>query len=321
MNIQERLQKTQKFLSSSMSEGWLPYAFVRAKSPSIEATAWSAIALISSNPAVASKAISFILKNQNNDGGWSTSPAVEKSDWNTSLALLALRFAKYYQLEDLDEKSMNKAIKNGVHYLITSRMDLMIPVLRLLLLMGAKGKEGLQFGKGWPWNKGCYSWVEPTAYSLMALKLPTTIDDDLTKIAITHANKFLLDHACKGGGWNHGAYYCLGEYCPPYTLTTAEATLALFDVKDNEKINLALNILSNTHHRAISAWSTAWNIMALDAHGKDCSQNIDMLLGLQNKNGSFGSNFLVTALSLLALNTTTGVNIFKTGDTKLVPAI
>ena len=315
MAIQEQLEKAQEFLSSSMNEGWLPYAFIKAKSPSIEATAWSAIALALKYPNIASKAIAFILNNQNNDGGWSTSPGIDKSDWNSALAILAIRFAKHYKLEGLDEKAINKAIKNGSHYLITSRMDLMIPILRLLLLLGAKGKKGLQFGKGWPWNKGCYSWVEPTAYSLMALKMPYVANNQLTQIAISHANKFLLDHTCKGGGWNHGAYYCLGEYCPPYMLTTAEAILALLDVKDNEKIKLAIEYLSKIDDQVVSAWSLSWNIMALNAHGYDCSHNINILLSLQNKNGSFGSNFLSTALSILALNTVNGINIFKPNET------
>ena len=309
MAIKDQLYKAQDFLSSAMNKGWLPYTFKRGKSPSIETTSWSAIALTLSHPEVASKAVSFILDKQNPDGGWSTSPEIQQSDWNSALALLALRLAKHYHPND--EKSMNKAIKNGTHYLITSRMDLMIPVLRLLLLMGAKGKEGLQFGKGWPWNKGCYSWVEPTAYSLMALKIPHIPNDSLTKIAIAHANKFLLDHTCKVGGWNHGAYYCLGEYCPPYILTSAEATLALFDLKDNDKIKLAVKYLEKTDHQAVSAWSLAWNIMALDAHGQNCHHHIDLLLSLQNKDGSFGSNYLITALSILALNTINGNNIFK----------
>ncbi len=312
MAVVTQLNKAKEFLSSSFNDGWLPYALTRGKTASIEATAWSSIALMSSHPDLAAKGITFILNNQNADGGWSTTPGIGQSDWNSALAVLALRFAKFFQPQLIDEKSLNKALKEGFHYLIISRMDLMIPVLRLLLLMGAKGKEGLQFGRGWPWCKGCYSWVEPTAYSLMALKFPHSIEDDhLTKMAIAHADKFLLEHACKGGGWNHGAFYCLGEYTPPYILTTAETLVSLIDLPKNEKITEALHYLENVHYQAPSAWSLAWNILALDAYRYDCSHNINLLLSLQNKNGSFGSNFLSTALSILALSTTDGTNPFR----------
>ena len=59
--------------------------------------------------------------------------------------------------------------------------------------------------------------------------------------------------------------------------------------------------------------SLAWSILALDAYGHDCSRQLKALLKLQNNNGSFGLNYFVTALSLLAINTRNGINPLKPG--------
>ncbi len=311
MKINEQLNKAQEFLTSSLIDGCCPYSFTAGQNPSTEATAWTVMALIESHPHLCEKAIAFLLSSQNDDGGWSTGPGLGESDWTSALATLALRLSKYYQPELLASKPFDKAIKNALHYLIVSRTDFMFPILRLLLVLGAKGKSGIIFGKGWPWTKTSYSWVEPTSYSLMALKLPGAIDDQLTKLAVFHANKFLLDRACKGGGWNHGAFYCLGEYCPAYTLTSAEALLALIDIPDNEQVKAGLHYLNNLKHKILSPWSLSWNVLALDAYGYDCGHVLNLLLSMQNQNGSFGSNYMVTALSILALNTVNGSNPFK----------
>jgi hypothetical protein len=321
--MKNQLDKVQEFLDDSINDGWYPYSFT-GTTPSTEASAWAAIAMAQSHPQLTKKLITFLLANQNSDGGWSTGPGIGTSDWTSALAVLALRLVKHYQPDLIAGKIFKRSLKNAIHYLIMSRNDYMFPVLRLLLLLGAKGPMGLQFGKGWPWNRNCYSWIEPTAYSLMALKLPYPIDDYLTKVAVSHANTFMLDRTCKGGGWNHGAYYCLGEHCPAYTLTTAEALLALVDMPENEQVKSGWHFLqeqqsqlgrhyirSNGKEGLTSAWSLSSSILALDAYGLDCTQSLNWLAAFQNKNGSFGSNYMVTALAVLALNTTIGTNPFK----------
>jgi len=315
--IKEHLDKSLEFLGSSIGNGSYSYA-IDGKTPSTEASAWAAIALVHNKPKLEEKLVAFLLANQNNDGGWSTGPGIGPSDWTSAVALLALRIAKHYQPDVISEKIFKRSLKKAANYLITSRNDFMFPVMRLMLLLGAKGPMGLQFGKGWPWNKNCYSWVEPTAYSLMALKLPYLIDDYLIKVAIEHAHTFLLDRACKGGGWNHGAFYALGTYCPPYILTSAEALLSLIDIPDNEQVKSGLDYLHQAHGESFSAWSLSLSILALDAFGYDCTHNINLLLNLQDKNGSFQSNYMVTALSILALQTSRGINIFKLPKDKVI---
>ncbi len=177
-----------------------------------------------------------------------------------------------------------------------------------LLLQGPKS---LHYGRGWPWTAGCHNWIEPTAYSLMAFKLPELIKEDLAAPVVYHANKFLLEHSCRDGGWNHGAFYCLGQFYQPYIVTTAEALLALIDMSMDHKVQAALDYLSKISHQEPSAMSLAWTILALNAYNYECQKEIDLLLKLQKEDGGFGMNYFVTALSLLALDTINGTNPFK----------
>ena len=296
-------------MNAAISEGHCTYAFSRAKQPSIEATAWSAIALMRSHPAL-ENVVAFLLKSQNEDGGWPTTPG-EQSNWTTAPALLALRLIKHHLPGVVAGTTIDRSIQNGIQFLIERRTDPQVPVLRFLLLY-MHGKAGLDgAGKGWAWTGNLYHWVEPTVYSLLALKLPNPVDNKLIKQTIQNGNKYLLSHTCKGGGWNHGQFFCLGEDLPPYTLTTSEALIALLDVPENTKIQQGLNYLTSFKYEALSAWSLAWTVLALHAYGLEHAHILDSLLNLQDKSGSFGSNYLSTAFSILALDTANGINIFS----------
>lgn len=313
MKINEHLNKALNFLNASIANGWLPYSFPYGKDPSCEATAWVAIALSQSKDTLAStkKAIDFLLNNQNQDGGWSTGPGIGESDWTTAAVTLSLRLAKSYQPQIIDDRSFNQAIKNAFHYLIVSRVDSMFPVLRLMLFLGAQTGGKQKFGKGWPWVKHGGAWIEPTAYALMALKLPGLPDDQLTQIAVSHANDFILDHTCKGGGWNCGNYFSLGHYYQAHILPTAEVVLSLSDISNHIKVKEGLNHLLASKGECLSPWTLSWQILALNAYGQDCQNNLSQLANMQNKDGSFADNFMVSAFASLALNTVNGINPFK----------
>ena len=188
--IDGQLQKTRKFLTTALSYGFCPYSFANAETASTEATAWAAISLLDYDASLSKIAIDFLIQNQNKDGGWSTSPNLGKSDWTSGPATLAIRLLSDYQQKYFDGAQIKQVLINAFHYLLKSRVDFLSPVARLMLFV-IEGPASLHYGRGWPWTEGCYNWVEPTAYSLMAFKLPCIISEDLAKPAIVHANKFL----------------------------------------------------------------------------------------------------------------------------------
>ncbi len=302
----------EKAKTLSAEQAWCPYQ--PSGGPSIEATCWALIALshevaIDEVRLINNGVGNFLVSRQNKDGGWSTSAGAGKSDWNTAPALLSLRAlespSKFQKLEEPTRHAVKRSVQKGLEYLLDSRSEFWSPVARLLMLV-AKGTKSLDYARGWPWDPHCFHWVEPTSYSLLALKMPEQPSQGLYKHVIEHANQFILEHVCKGGGWNHGNDITLGAYLPPYRLTTAEALVALQDVDKNHKaIQSSLNYLAAQESSDSSAISLAWSIIARHAYNQDPQKELAFLIDRQNKDGSFGvnSNMHVTAVSLIALNT------------------
>ncbi|MGH2539158.1 MAG: hypothetical protein ACRDGK_01405 [Actinomycetota bacterium] len=81
--------------------------------------------------------------------------------------------------------------------------------------------------RGWPWVGGTAGWVEPTARSLLALRL---FRPGSPRIA--EAVAYLRDRRCVGGGWNYGNRVVLDEVLPPFAQTTAAALLGLHGLDD-----------------------------------------------------------------------------------------
>jgi hypothetical protein len=275
----------------------------------VEASAWSIMALAGSQAAHA--AVLALGRAQNSDGGWSTAPGMGRSDWSSGLALLALRHAdmKREGIKSPEGDTSEKIdvwpwIERGLGYLLESRTDFYKPTARLLLLL-AKGPEALAYARGWPWDPECFHWVEPTSYCLLAVKLPGLPLQALYERVIYFADKFLLEHQCSDGGWNHGNDVTLGAQLPSYRLTTAEALLALQNLAPDPKIEKALDYLQSLSGQDSSSHSLALSILALvvyqDLYKTRFEQELEFLLARQKEDGSFGPSVLSTALAVLAL--------------------
>ncbi len=294
-----------------MKDGWWPYS--PGREPSTEATAWCMLSLDDKNPALPA-ALTFLIASQNQDGGWSTGPSEGKSDWCTGPALFALRTTS----RRLADNKGASAFERGANFLTEMPTELYNAGARIILgaLQGVKATE--EAPRGWPWSRGCFHWVEPTSYNLYAFKIPERPKNkNGFAPLINRANKFLLDNTCAAGGWNHGSHFSLGFNLPPYIVTTAEALLALQDTAAHKEIDRAFDFLNaNTTEAADagqrkSAMALAWITLALHAYGKDSQKTLAHLISVQNADGSFGPNMMVSALAAMALNTANGVNPFK----------
>lgn len=278
---------------------------------SLEASGWAALALSQDEneqtrgPAL--KAMQFLHGAQNQDGGWSTRPDAGRSDWSSAPSLMALRLLQAEigaQSGAPPKKKLLRSIENGLFYLLDARY-FQKPATRLVLLV-SKGARSLDKDRGWPWDPDCFHWIEPTAYALLALKLPglpTVSNTERADIehAIEKANGFILDHACRGGGWNHGNDITLGAALPAYRLTTAEALLALQDLKEEKKVKDGLDYLSTWSDKNTSSLSLAMSALALMAHGRSAQSELNYLVERQGQDGSFTANLTTTAISALAL--------------------
>ncbi len=276
--------------------GWFPYK--AGGQPSLEATAWAALAL-RHDAAVAKSAALFIVGSQNKDGGDSTEPGAGRSDWNSGPAMLALRLLSEQHAQLAEQPDVKKSIKNGLVHLLDSRTEFYGAVGRLVLMLG-RGPSALAYARGWPWYPGCFHWIEPTSYCLMALKFPRVPDSELFDRVIGFANQFIIENACKDGGWNHGNARTLGSDLPSYRLTTAEALLALQDLKSSEKVQAALKYLQSQSALDSSSLSVAYSALSLSAYGLPVDQELHFLLKRQAPDGSFNAALIPTAIAALA---------------------
>ncbi len=291
------------------------FPYIEGGEVSLEATAWALIAL-RHDQEIALAGLQYLAQSQNSaDGGWSTRPGAGRSDWTSGPTLLAMRILHDLYQSDIDAAS-SKALNRGLSYLLDSRVEFYGPTARLALLF-SKGPAGLEYGRGWPWDPKCFHWLEPTAYCLLALKLPTTAAGNADQRAtIKFADRFILEHSCRDGGWNHGNDLSLGVYLPAYRLTTAEALLALQAHAAAEsgqggaahlqndrlkKIEAGLNFLQTQTEEDSSSLSLAASILALSAYDRPFQAELAYLLKRQANNGSFGPTVMSTALAAIAL--------------------
>lgn len=303
-SVEKSLKKAEELLASTYKDGF--WSYKEGNSPCIEPTAFCSLAMRTDDK-MRSSVIDFLTTNQNLDGGWSSSPGTGQSDWTTSLALLALR---NLSIQSKTELKVQPSVDKAVTYLLDVRSEFYGFLAQALLYIW-KGREGLMYTRGWPWSKGCFHWVEPTSYSLMALKIPTTLQRDEMVEVLKRADGFILEHACKDGGWNHGNDRTLGFDQPAYVVTSAEALVALQNHRGEEKITHALSSLKTSLGYGRSALSLAWVTIARHCYGDDTGETVRLLIERQEKDGSFGPNLMVTGLSMLALQSHLGDNIFK----------
>ncbi|MDZ4833640.1 MAG: prenyltransferase/squalene oxidase repeat-containing protein [Candidatus Melainabacteria bacterium] len=299
-------------LTKQLKDGSWPYKSGQ-HDPSLEATSWVSLALAGSAPAQMEKVAQFLVSAQNADGGYSTVPGAGKSSWVTGPVVLAMRNLQTQIKQPALSKELSKSIDKALTYLCDSRAEFYPAVGRLMIFL-VKGVEGVRYGRGWPWDKQCFHWVEPTSYNLMALKslgIPDSHKGYFEEI-VEIAEKFILEHSCTGGGWNHGNNHTLGSDLPPYRVTTAEALLAVQEFKSKKSVQDGLRYLNSWSADNSSSMSLAWSILALDAYGQPHKKESAYLLGRQNENGSFGDNLMVDALACLAVQSQ-NFNILKYG--------
>jgi hypothetical protein len=112
--------------------------------------------------------------------------------------------------------------------------------------------------QAWPWMDGTFSWIEPTACCLLALKVRRVTAPALAA-RISEAEAVIADRVCDPGGWNYGNSQVLMQDLRPYVPTTALTLLAMQDKPDHPVVRRSLDWLSAhaTSERATMALALA----------------------------------------------------------------
>jgi hypothetical protein len=298
------IDATIDLLLSAQNEdgGW---GVVKGKRSNTESTSFALMALKSLEEQAFNRqtnaALKWLLQHQKDDGSWSLNDVSKQSSWTTPLAVLAL-------LSFQDQKE--HALRGGKWILTQEgRKPGWIASLLVRLSLVRKTVELDPFLSGWSWTPGAFSWVEPTSYSLIALKkLKRSLPGTNCEERIRQGEMLIYDRMCENGGWNYGNSRVLGEALWPYPDVTAVALIALQDRTTSEANQKSLRALDAMMREAASGTALGWGILCLTLYHQDVREWKKILVKNFEKTRFLGETKAV-ALALLVFGN--GASLFR----------
>jgi len=189
-----------------------------------EPTCWALMALSNSPESASSEGtahgIEFLRGAQLTDGSWPSTPEEKTGCWVTSLACWVLGFTK----------GSGESVAKGLRWLCD---DWPRDSTLWRRFVGRFSSQRHVFPinnsyRGWGWTPGTSSWVEPTAFALLALdSAPPAIVPPRARRRRQLSEALLYDRMCPGGGWNCGNPSVYGVAGEPLVVPTVWALLAL----------------------------------------------------------------------------------------------
>lgn len=238
-------------------------------------------------------ALTWLLARQDATGAWHYAHDVKQGSWVTAQVLISLSTFKSY----------HKEVLQGATWLLQQRGERFSFMQSLRYWLSYQQQNGgmnpnLQ---GWSWARGTTSWVEPTAYALMALnKLRPTLEKQIAGERIRHGEALLYDRMCVDGGWNYGNAVVLNQRLVPYPDTTAISLIALQAHQDKHENQMSLSVLNKMIEHERSGLTLSWAIICRFLYGQDNAALKSQLLE-QYRMTAFLGRTKPLALSLLAL--------------------
>ena len=154
--------------------------------------------------------------------------------------------------------------------------------------------------QGWSWIDGTFSWVEPTAWCVLALKKWMRAHDDrATAARVAEGERLLIDRVCRNGGWNYGNSNMLGTELQPYVPTTALALLSLRDVGEPPHVVQGLRYLEAHQQTETGALALSLACICLAVCDRPHAVAREALT-TEWRHARFLDNLHVTALALYA---------------------
>jgi len=151
--------------------------------------------------------------------------------------------------------------------------------------------------QGWPWTANTFSWVEPTALSLIALQVAGYGGHERAREAI----RLLMDRQLDQGGWNYGNTIVFDQELRPMPENTGIALNALAGRVAEESIKVSLEYLEFQAPSLRTPLSLGWCLMGLGAWGKRPDNAKEQILDSLKLQKIYG-NYTTTLLSLLIVS-------------------
>jgi hypothetical protein len=247
-----------------------------------DATAWAVIALeaCESDRYLTNTACQRLARSQLSDGRITAVEGHPESYWPTSLALLAWKkVAGFQQQAGLATQFLLST--TGKHW--PKQKD-----------SAAAHNPSI---KGWPWIEDTYSWIEPTALAILALRS----SGFKGHARVREAAIMILDRQLPSGGWNYGNKIVFNKELRPIPAYTGMALTALSGLAEKGQIKLSLDYLTNEVQKLRTPLSLAWSIFGVSAWSNQPANLHDWILeslDLEKKYGSY--NTVLLSLLLVA---------------------
>jgi hypothetical protein len=119
---------------------------------------------------------------------------------------------------------------------------------------------------GWSWTEGAHSWVEPTAFAVLALRLA----GQAAHPRVEEGVRLIADRVLARGGWNFGNTTAFGRPLRPHPMPTGLALLALGGARETTSRGVAesLDWLESALATTRASASLAWGLLGLRAWGR-----------------------------------------------------
>lgn len=214
-----------------------------------EPTALATLALLSTPDSevrrAATEGAEWLTSIQKSGGEVPVSAELEGPCWGTSLAILAwLR---------VDAGRFRDSVTRAVRWMLAC-------TAKTSSVRTAEHQHDASL-VGWAWVDGTHSWVEPTAYAMLALRAA----GHAAHPRFDEARRLVVDRAIPSGGWNYGNTQVLANTLRPFPETTGVALAALAGGPRHAAVDRGIEFLIASLPRIRSPLALGWGLIGLAA--------------------------------------------------------
>lgn len=259
--------------------------------------------------AIIDAALRFLEINSLGDGGYRLERGRPQALWPTSLVL----FTRLVLCQEPAAQA-----KEGA----ASTQDLQKIANRLLGIQGRVVADDPEVADmmdidlkrvGWPWALNTFSWVEPTSWACLSLRMANRGSEP----RVIEGIRLLLDRAFDQGGINYGNRLILGRMTEPIPTPTALMLLAVQGYA-HPRIQAARQYLRSAVEKTSDLEHLGWAKLALHAQDEDASDLDERIRKSYEANTADGRPMSVVRHALTALALGEG-NPFRLSKTARKP--
>jgi hypothetical protein len=237
------LEQTLEHLAALPAFGYLSGGHAAAEPTALAALAF----IVNGRVDDAMRSAAALAAMQQTNGEVSVRVGERAPGWPTSLAILAWSAT--------DSAKHQREIDKSLTWLLSNR--------------GQAVEQSGYFGHntqlvGWAYAEQTHSWVEPTAFAVLALKAIGKVDVPAAREGVV----VLIDRQLPGGGLNYGNTEVLGQFIRPHIEPTGVALLALGKERDaSGRLAKSIAWLQQSIGPETPPLSLAWGLLGLRAQG------------------------------------------------------